>query len=103
MLYGLEVRDVNGMPKILSTELLDVLAPRSKRSLFDAELLVKAKALGVNVVEIPVQDYERRAGRSAVNLTTVMAMLVDLVRFRFSDEFRQWRVSSVAKAGPDVH
>jgi glycosyltransferase involved in cell wall biosynthesis len=101
MLYNLKVRDVNGMPKILSKDLLHRLAPTSKQSFFDAELLIKAKALGIEVAEIPVQDHERKAGRSAVNLTTIMAMLVDLVGFRFSDEFRKWKAMSAARQSID--
>jgi glycosyltransferase involved in cell wall biosynthesis len=95
LFYGVKVRDVSGTPKVLARDLLDTLGPKSRNSFFDAELLIKANALGIGVVEVPIQDHSRRAGRSHVDLNVIRGMFATLARYRFSRELRRWKSNNI--------
>jgi len=104
ILYQIDVRDVNGTPKIFGAEFLKSLDLQSKRSFFDAELLIKLTCLGCKVFEVPVESKKRALGRSKVRLSTILELFWDLIRFRFGSEFRRWKrgdkVKNICKA-PD--
>jgi len=97
ILYQIDVRDVNGTPKIFRAEFLKSLDLQSKRSFFDAELLIKLTCLGCKVFEVPVESKKRAVGRSKVRLSTMLELFWDLVRFRFGSEFRRWKRCDKAK------
>jgi len=91
ILYQIDVRDVNGTPKIFRAEFLKSLDLQSKRSFFDAELLIKLTFLGCKVFEVPVESKKRAVGSSKVRLSTILELFWDLIRFRFGSEFRRWK------------
>ncbi|HEU0055097.1 MAG TPA: glycosyltransferase, partial [Longimicrobium sp.] len=83
--------DVNGSPKIFSRANLARLAPVSDDWFLDPELIVKARALGLRVIEIDVEGYARSAGTSHVRRDTVLEFLRNIWRYRFGGALAEWR------------
>ena len=61
-LFGLRVRDVDCACKLFRREALAGVRVESGGAFFSAELLVKVRAVGRNVVEVGVDHYPRTAG-----------------------------------------
>lgn len=76
------VWDVNGQPKGLTRSTYERLDLRTDDWFTDAEILLKAKELGLRVVEVPVRFHRRRAGGSNVGPGTVWEFLVNMARWR---------------------
>jgi glycosyltransferase involved in cell wall biosynthesis len=74
--------DVNGQPKGLTRSAHERLDLRTDDWFTDAEILLKAKKLGLRVAEVPVRFHPRRAGGSNVGLGTVWEFLVNMARWR---------------------
>lgn len=92
LLFGAITPDVNGVPKIFHHEDLQVLEPFSKDGAIDPELMVKAKALGLNIVEVPVAFYKRQGGSSAVRVLPFgFGFLKSMLQFRFGRRLKDWR------------
>ncbi len=73
---------MNGQPKGLTRSAHERLDLRTDDWFTDAEILLKAKELGLRVVEVPVRFHPRRAGGSNVGLGTVWEFLVNMARWR---------------------
>lgn len=82
---GLGSIDVNGNPKLFPRELLPALDLRSKDWFLDAEILVKAKRLGIRVMEVNVFGHMREGGTSNVRASTCAEFVRNLLRARFGD------------------
>ena len=91
VLFGLPFYDINATPRIFRRQWLDSFMLTSKDWFLDAEILIKAKFLGLTVKEIPIIFRKREAGKSNVNLLTVFEFLKNIVRFRFGKELSQWK------------
>ena len=92
ILYGAITTDVNATPKIFHKEDLNFLKPTSKNSFIDLEIMVKCKILGFNILEIPVDFYERQGGSSTVRiLSKSFEFLKNIFRFRWSKELEDWK------------
>lgn len=89
-LYGINVRDVNGTPKIFPSRYLGKLDLVSRQSFFDSELLIKLHRLGCRVIEVPVAGLERPTGSSKVKLSVVLDLFCSLILFRLVG-YRRWR------------
>jgi len=100
LLYGIKVKDVNGIPKIFPGKFSQHLDLRTRGSFFDAELLIKITALNCKVLEVPTVSKQRSAGRSKVYATTILEMLWDLLRFRFGREIRRWQAHEMDLSPP---
>ena len=85
LFLGLGSIDVNGNPKLLPRELLQKMELRSKDWFIDAEILIKAKRLGVKVIEVNVFGHMREGGSSNVHASTCFEFLRNLLRARFGD------------------
>ena len=85
---GLGTLDVNGNPKIFPRELLPAFDLRSKDWFLDAEIMIKAKKLGLPVVEVNVPGQLRRGGTSNVRATTCVEFLRNLLACRFGNDPR---------------
>jgi glycosyltransferase involved in cell wall biosynthesis len=60
--FGLRVRDVDCACKLFRREALDGIAVESGGAFFSAELLIKLRASGRNIVEVGVPHHPRTAG-----------------------------------------
>jgi hypothetical protein len=80
--------DINGSPKILPREALAAMALNSKGWFLDPEIMIKAHALGMRVMEFNVFARLRSAGVSHVKPDTCWDFLRNLMKYRFT---RQWK------------
>lgn len=91
LLFGVNSIDINGSPKIFKKRWLELLAPVSKDWFLDAELMIKAKLLGMSVNEVPVAFMPREGGKSNVSMITVLEFIYNAVRYRFGGVLSAWR------------
>lgn len=90
-LYGSISKDVNGTPKFFHRNDMQILNPVSKDSFIDPELLIKAKALKYNIIEVPVIFQPREGGTSSVRIfSKSFEFLKDMIQFRFGKEMKHW-------------
>jgi len=80
---GLGSIDLNGNPKVLPRDYLDRMHLQSGDWFLDAEILIKAKRLGLPVYEFNVLGQLREGGRSNVRLGTCWEFIVNLLSYRF--------------------
>ena len=65
LLLGLNINDVNGLPKMFHRSLMDLVpAERMKTFVFDAQIISLARYYGWPIKEVPVTFYSRREGVS---------------------------------------
>jgi hypothetical protein len=74
--------DVNGQPKGLTLGAYERLDLRTDDWFTDAEIVLKAAAAGLAIVEVPVRFGPRRTRGSLVGLGTVWEFLVNMARWR---------------------
>jgi dolichol-phosphate mannosyltransferase len=79
---GLGSIDINGNPKIFPHEYLDRMNLQSKDWFLDAEVMIKAKRLGLNVFEMNVIAQMREGGKSNVSTSTIKEFILNLVKYR---------------------
>lgn len=83
MFGGLHSIDINGSPKILPRRYLERMNLTSDDWFLDAEIMIKAKRLGLGVFEQNVLAQMRPGGSSNVNAGTCGEFIVNLLRYRF--------------------
>lgn len=88
---NLATLDVNGTPKLLPRDVLQAMQLTSKQWCLDPEIMVKAHAMDVRVLEFNAFARMRSGGVSHVRMTTCWEFFVTLLRFRFSNELDQWK------------
>jgi Glycosyl transferase family 2 len=74
--------DINGQPKGLTRAAHKQLDLRTDDWFTDAEIVLKARAAGLNIVEVPVHFAERQTRGSNVGLGTVWEFVVNMTRWR---------------------
>jgi glycosyltransferase involved in cell wall biosynthesis len=74
--------DVNGQPKGLTRAAYDRLDLRTDDWFTDAEILLKAWAAGLEIVEVPVRFLAKQTDGSHVGVDTVWEFLVNMIRWR---------------------
>ena len=91
VLFGTRVKDINSCPKIFRRDLLPKLNLHFRDSFLDLELIAKAHALNLSIVELPTKLRERAGGKSSTSLRTLLEFLHNMFRYRVSAEFAQWK------------
>jgi glycosyltransferase involved in cell wall biosynthesis len=99
---GLGSLDVNGTPKLLRREVLEVMELRSRGWLLDPEIMIKAHYLGLRTLELNVFARMRSNGVSHVRAETCWEFLKHLLYFRFSREMGEWRREARRTVAPAV-
>jgi glycosyltransferase involved in cell wall biosynthesis len=74
--------DVNGQPKGLTRGAYKRLDLRTDDWFTDAEIVLKSRAAGFEIVEVPVRFLPRQRSSSLVGFGTVWEFLVNMVRWR---------------------
>ena len=74
--------DINGQPKGLTRAAYEQLDLRTDDWFTDAEIVLKARAAGLKIVEVPVRFAERKTQGSNVGLGTVWEFVVNMTRWR---------------------
>jgi glycosyltransferase involved in cell wall biosynthesis len=87
---GLGTLDVNGSPKVIPRSVLEELDLTSKDWLLDPEIMIKARHLGVPVIEMNAFSRMRESGISHVKPTTVWTFLRKLAGFKWGSQLRDW-------------
>lgn len=72
---GLGSIDINGNPKILPAEVVRAMQLESRDWFLDAEVLIKARRMGLEVFEMNVIAQMREGGRSHVKPSTCLEFL----------------------------
>lgn len=90
-LYPVDVRDINGSPRIIKTEKLKQLELTFTDSFIDTEFAVKAHLLGWKFKEIAMTNFSRVGGKSTVGIHTVMEFLRNLWNLRNDRNFKNWQ------------
>lgn len=85
---GLGSIDVNGNPKMFPREYLGPMQLRSTDWFLDAEVMIRAKQLGLEVLEFNVLAQARGGGTSNVRASTCWEFATNLLRFRFGARAR---------------
>lgn len=80
---GLGTIDINGNPKLFPRESYERMNLHSHDWFLDAEVMIKARRLGLPVFEMNVLGQMREGGSSNVRASTVWEFLVNLARARF--------------------
>jgi glycosyltransferase involved in cell wall biosynthesis len=80
---GLGSIDINGNPKIFPYEYLEPMNLQSEDWFLDAETLIKAKRLNLDVFEMNVIAQMREGGKSNVRSSTIKEFVGNLVKYRF--------------------
>ena len=81
--------DINGSPKIMPREALPAMALKSKDWFLDPEIMIKAHALGMRILEFNVFARLRGAGISHVKPDTCWEFLINLLRYRFTTKWKR--------------
>ena len=79
---GLGSIDINGNPKIFPSSFLAPMNLQSKDWFLDAEVMIKAKKLGLQVFELNVIAQMREGGKSNVRTSTVKEFINNLIQYR---------------------
>lgn len=87
----LGLSDVNGSPKMMHASVIRAMDLKSKDWLLDAEMMIKAQAMGLKVIEMNVFARMREHGMSKVEAVTVWTFVRKLLRFRFGSGMAAWR------------
>jgi glycosyltransferase involved in cell wall biosynthesis len=87
-MLGTGVRDCDCALKVFRREVLQCLLPESRGFLVNAEMLCRARRLGVPIAEVAVRHRERRHGFSKVSLFDIPRTLARLLPMWWSQVVR---------------
>lgn len=76
VLFGVRFRDINFAFKLCRTSIFDKVTLRSEGSFIDAELIVKAKRHGFEVIQFGVDYFPRTRGVSTLSSPAVIAKIL---------------------------
>jgi glycosyltransferase involved in cell wall biosynthesis len=89
LLFGVRVRDVDCAFKLFDTGLVRLCDIHADGAMWNTELLVKLRKLGVPFVEVPVRHYPRQHGSATgANLGVILHAFGELLRLR--GKLRRW-------------
>lgn len=82
ILFFINLKDVNGCPKIMRREVYESLKLQSKDWFLDPELIIKARRKGYKILEIPIIFKKREKGKSKVDLKTPFEFSKNILKYR---------------------
>ncbi len=80
--FPLPSSDIHGCPKLFTRAVFERIRPSSRDWFLDAEIMIRARELGLRVAEMDVVAYPRPAGASKVRWGTVVEFAVNLLGHR---------------------
>lgn len=86
---GLKSRDINSKPKVMTREVYEKMDLRSDGWFIDAEIMIQARRLRLNIEEMPTVFRNIESRPSFVKPMAVLEFLANLVWHRFL-EFLHW-------------
>lgn len=102
--FKVNVGDINGSPKIMTRQFYQKLNLSCKDWFLDAEVMLKAVALGASIGEVPVVFNPRLGGSSNVKIGTVCEFLRNMSTYRRKGVWHEsgavmWREGDTAQGG----
>jgi glycosyltransferase involved in cell wall biosynthesis len=91
--------DINGNPKIIDAHVLRKMNVQSKDWFIDAEIIIKAKAMGLSVYELNAFSQMRPGGTSHVRPSTCWEFLSNLWKYRFTASKQMLEVMAETESG----
>jgi glycosyltransferase involved in cell wall biosynthesis len=88
--------DINGLPKILPRDAVQVMELTSRGWCLDPEIMLKAYYLGLPILEYNVFARMRGSGLSHVRASTCSEFLWWMLQYRFSGDLKAWRRRALA-------
>ncbi|MFH0964800.1 MAG: glycosyltransferase family 2 protein [Planctomycetota bacterium] len=82
--FGLRLRDVDCAFKLFRRGFFDSIVVESVRFFVDAEMMAKARRLGLRVQEVGVRHFPRAAGSSTVRIRVIFQTLREAARIWWS-------------------
>ena len=84
VLFGFKVRDINSKPKIIRRDKYELLNLQSDDWFADAEIIIRARELGLKIGETPVHFSINDNRGSFVKPKAILEFSANLLRYRFS-------------------
>jgi glycosyltransferase involved in cell wall biosynthesis len=84
LLFGFKVRDINSKPKIIRRDKYELLQLQSDDWFADAEIIIRARELGLKVGETPVRFSFNDNRGSFVTPKAILEFTANLLKYRFS-------------------
>jgi glycosyltransferase involved in cell wall biosynthesis len=84
LLFGFKVRDINSKPKIIRRDKYELLNLQSDDWFADAEIVIRARELGLKIGETPVHFSINDARGSFVKPKAILEFSSNLLKYRFS-------------------
>ena len=84
VLFGFKVRDINSKPKIIRRDKYELLHLESDDWFADAEIIIRARELGLKIGETPVHFKSNDNRGSFVKPKAILEFSSNLLKYRFS-------------------
>ncbi|MBI2939080.1 MAG: glycosyltransferase family 2 protein [Chloroflexi bacterium] len=102
LLFGYTARDVDCAFKLFRREVIEVCPIESRGATFSAELLIKARAAGFCIKEVPVKHLPRTIGSATgARPAVILRAFKELIRFRLTFDRRTLEGSSLRAGRPE--
>ncbi len=93
LLFGPMGLDVNGNPKLFPREACDRMRLRSLDWFLDPEVMIKARWMGLRILELDVDGVHRQGGKSHVRWHTCLEFTRNILRYRYGARERELRAA----------
>lgn len=80
---GLNSKDVNSKPKIMTKEVYSQLNLQSTDWFIDAEIMINALKLNLKIIEIPINFLANESRKSFVKFGAIIEFIWNLIRYKF--------------------
>jgi len=91
LLFDLPFYDINATPRVFRREWLEKLDLQSRDWFLDAEIMIKARNLGLSIKEVTIVFRRRKGGKSNVRLATVFEFVLNILKYRLGRGLSQWK------------
>ena len=88
LLFGFKVRDINSKPKIIRRDKYELLHLQSDDWFADAEIVIRARELGLKIGETPVHFSLNDNRGSFVKPKAILEFTSNLLKYRFSRKLK---------------
>lgn len=99
VLFGMRSKDMNGLPKILTTQALEAMQLRSADQFLECEMMLKAQRMGLRICSVDVLFHKRRGGSSSVGWSDCVDYLRHLFLIRLGLD-RRLGIGKVSRFSP---
>jgi glycosyltransferase involved in cell wall biosynthesis len=88
LLFGFKIRDINSKPKIIRRDKYELMHLASDDWFADAEIMIRARELGLKIGETPVHFSINDTRGSFVKPRAILEFTSNLLKYRFSPTHR---------------